>query len=194
MPQLIPNFGMSGYSVGTIGSQLSQIINGTSSSTDTDWRKPQDPSDLLFALNSYYSKEDFSGRAAIYESVSALKPLNIDLVVHSADIVLDEHIQVIDHIGDSFSVFSFGKAPLNVTYTAVMPDSHKTYGKQYLVDAWKNKLRLSAVARTGKVPIMQFTTHFVTGPFTSMRITENSQSEDTLTVVLSMLVTHLKIM
>jgi len=179
-----------------ITNAVSTTANAVSTVSDTvnnDWRDGVDPSDLLYAMNSYYSKEDFSGRAAIYESATATKPLNIDLIVTNVDLNLDEHIQVSEHIGDTFGIICFGKAPLQVTYSCILPDTQRTYGKQYLIDAYKNKLRLTAVARTGNIPVMQFATHAIKGPFISLRVTERSSSEDTLIVIMTMFVTELKV-
>lgn len=176
----------------SINSILSTGINAIND--QLDWRSETSPSDLLVALNSYYSYDDHTGRAAIYEHDQATKPLDIDLIVTGIDLNLDEHIQVTEHIGDTFGIICFGKAPLQVTYSGVLVDSQKTFGKQYLIDAYKNTLRLSAVARTGKVPLMQFATHYIKGPFISLRLNESSESEDTITVVLSMIVTELKVL
>ena len=166
----------------------------TSTASISDWRNSTTPSDLLFALDSYWSKDDFTGRAAIYEDENTVQALNIDLVITNVDLTLDEHIQISEYVGDNFGIVCFGKAPLQVTFTATLPDTQLTYGKQYLVDAYKNKLRLSAVARTGKIPVVQFATHYIQGPFISLRITESSQSEDTFVVIMTMIVTQLKVM
>lgn len=156
-------------------------------STSKDWRKSY-WTDRLSALNSLRSKEDFSGRAALYASQTDLQPMEIDLLVQNVNFVLAEHMQITQHIGDTFGAMPFGKAPMEATISAVLADTQQTFGKQYLIDAYKNKLRLSAVARTGKIPVLRCENTILRGPFTALRITEASTSEDTVIVVLTMLV------
>lgn len=158
-----------------------------------DWRKDGDPSDLLFALDSQYSYDTFEGRAAIYESADSPLPLDIDLFIRNIEIRLEEHIQVSTHVGETFGIMCFGKAPLRVNFSGILADTQKNFGKLYLVDAYKNKLRLGAVARRGKIPVIVFGTHALQGPFIGMQISENSASEDTITVVITMLLTALQI-
>jgi hypothetical protein len=169
------------------------VIEDVQDSAANDWRKEDSPSDLLFALDTYYSFENFTGRAAIYDDATAESPLDIDYIITNIDLNLDEHIQVSEHVGNSFGVICFGKAPLQVTFSGVLADTQKTFGKRFLIDAYKNKLRLGAVARTGIIPVVKFGNHALHGPFISMRITENSMSEDTLTVIMTMFVTEMQV-
>lgn len=158
-----------------------------------DWRRNDEPSDLLFARDSQYSYETLEGHAAIYESADSPLPLNIDLFIRNIDIRLEEHIQVTTHVGETFGIMCFGKSPLRVTFSGILADTPVNYGKLYLVDAYKNKLRLGAVARRGKIPVVVFGTHALQGPFIGMQISESSTSEDTITVVITMLLTALQI-
>lgn len=176
---------------------INQGANSAPEETDgeesRDWRKQDSPSDLLFAKDSQYGYDTFDGRAAIYESAEADEPLEIDLFIRSIDIRLEEHIQVSNHIGETFGIMCFGKAPLKVAFSAVLADTQINYGKMYLVDAYKNKLRLGAVARRGKIPVVVFGAHALQGPFLSMQISESASSEDTIIVVFKMLLTALQI-
>lgn len=158
-----------------------------------DWRRKDEPSDLLWARDSKWSYDDFSGRAAIYESATESSPLKVDLFIHELDIRLEEHIQLSTHIGETFGIACFGKAPMRLTFSAVLADTQKTYGKMYLVDAYKNKLRLGAVARRGKIPMLVYANHAFEGPFISMQINENVNSADTLIVVFTMLLTAMQV-
>ena len=158
-----------------------------------DWRDLRTPSDTLFANNSFYSIDDFSGRVAIYEDATATVPLTIDLMVRDINFNLDENIQVTNHVSDTFGIICFGKSPLRVTFAGILPDTAKTFGKQFLIDCYKNKLRLGAVARTGKVPVVKFGNYSFSGPFISMNVTEKSISEDTIVVILTMIVTAYQI-
>lgn len=159
----------------------------------SEWRTTETPEDLMFAIDSYYSKDDFSGRAAIFEDETALKPLDIDLFIQNIDVNFDEHIQFTPHASDTFGIVCFGKAPMRLIITATLADTQITFGKQYLVDAYKNKLRVTAVSRTGKVPVLKYGNYAISGPFISLKITQNANSEDTLIVVLTMIVTNYQI-
>lgn len=155
----------------------------------------EEPADLLFAKDSQGTYDNFNyyeGRAAIYEEIFADKPLNIDLFIRNVDFRLEEHIQVSPHVGDTFGITCFGKAPLIATFSGILADTQITFGKQYLVDAWKNRLRLTAVARRGKIPVIKYENMAYQGPFLKMRITEDSKSEDSIIVVLEMLVTQMQ--
>lgn len=152
-----------------------------------DWRKEDEPSDNLWAVNSVWTYDDYKGRARFYEDSTLKNPLDLDLIITHIDIPLDEKIQISPHIGDSFGFVPFGKSPLQVAISALLIDIPKNFGKQWLIDHYKNRLRLSAVARTGKIPVLVYATHMLQGPLISMRITEDAKSEDTITVNLGML-------
>lgn len=86
--------------------ELSTSI-GTSTTDAFDWRKPTTPEDMLSALDSLYSPDDFTGRAAFYESATATSPLDIDLLVQSVQFNLEEHLQLSHYVGDIFgAIFS----------------------------------------------------------------------------------------
>ena len=152
-----------------------------------DWRTTFH-TDSLSALSSLRSMDDFSGRAALYLSAGDTTPLQVDLFVQNVNFAIGEHIQISPYLGDIFGAVAFGKAPMSATISAILADSQKTYGKQYLVDAYKNRLRLSAVARTGVVPVLRCENSVFRGPLLAMRITEESSSEDTAIVILTMIV------
>ena len=107
---------------------------GISTTDPFDWRKPTTPEDTLSALDSLYSPDDFTGRAAFYESATATSPLNIDLLVQSIQFNLEEHMQLSHYVGDIFGEICFGKKPLHMTVSCVLVDGPENYGKQYLVD------------------------------------------------------------
>ncbi len=157
------------------------------------WRDGADPSDLLFALDSQYSYYDFQGRAAFYEDAKATSPLPMDLFITAIDANLEEYIQSAPHVADSFGIVCFGKAPMRLNISARLADTQLTHGKQYLIDAYKNKLRLGACARTGKIPVLVCGSYAWQGPLVSMRLTESSQSEDTLVATLEMIVTGMQV-
>lgn len=172
--------------------ELSTSI-GTSTTNATDWRKPTTPEDMLSALDSLYSPDDFTGRAAFYESATATSPLDIDLLVQSIQFNLEEHLQLSHYVGDIFGAICFGKKPLHMTVSCVLVDGPENYGKQYLVDCYKNRLRLSAVARTGNVPVLRCLDSVYTGPVTGMQLSESGAQEDVLIVTFTMLVLSLNV-
>lgn len=158
-----------------------------------DWRKPTTPEDTLAALDSLYSPDDFTGRAALYESETATTPLDIDLLVQSVQFNIEEHIQLSQYVGDIFGAICFGKKPLHMTVSCVLADGPENYGKQYLVDCYKNRLRLSAVARTGKVPVLRCLDSMYSGPVVGMQLSERSSQEDVLIVTFTLLVLSLHV-
>lgn len=162
-------------------------------STSFDWRKPTTPEDTLAALDSLYSPDDFTGRAALYESETATTPLDIDLLVQSVQFNIEEHTQLSQYVGDIFGAICFGKKPLHMTVSCVLADGPENYGKQYLVDCYKNRLRLSAVARTGKVPVLRCLDSMYSGPVVGMQLSERSSQEDVLIVTFTLLVLSLHV-
>ena len=80
-----------------------------------------------------------------------------------------------------------------MTASCVLADGPENYGKQYLVDCYKNRLRLSAVARTGNVPVLRCLDSVYTGPVTGMQLSESGAQEDVLIVTFTMLVLSLNV-
>lgn len=158
-----------------------------------DWRRTTTPEDTLSALDSLYSPDDFTGRAAFYESPVATTPLSLDLFVQNVQFNLEEHLQVSQYIGDIFGVICFGKKPLHMTVSCILADGPENYGKQYLIDCYKNRLRLSAVARTGNVPVLRCLDSVYSGPVVGMNLNESSDREDVLIVTFTMLVLSLNV-
>lgn len=155
-----------------------------------DWRTQDVPDGSLFALDSYYSYDDFSGRVRIvYDG----EVPGLDLFINNVQIMAEEIIQKNEHVSDVFSVTCFGKSPMRVVYTGRLADYQRNYGKNAMINIWKNRIRLAAVARRGILPLVLFNGHILEGPFISLRITENSTSADTLIIVLTQLVTRLQI-
>lgn len=149
------------------------------------------PSDSLMALLPYGSRDDFTGRAAIYESANATAPANLDLFVNSVEVPLKEYIQIEKHIGNTLSLHAPGRAPSIISISAELVETRLNFGKQYLLELYQNRLRLEAVARTGVVPVFEFVRAAIEGPFLTMRITDSTSSEDTLLVNMTMLVLRL---
>ena len=144
--------------------------------------------DRLWAVDSLYGSDDFSNRAILQDTPNRNGSLKIDLLIQNVHFTMNEHIMHTAHIGETFSAVPFGKAPLELQAQAVLADTQITYGKQFLIDAYKNKLRLSAAARTGNTPALFYLNSMVLGPLVSMRVTESSNSADTCLVTFSMLV------
>ena len=80
-----------------------------------------------------------------------------------------------------------------MTASCVLADGPENYGKQYLVDCYKNRLRLSAVARTGNVPVLRCLDSTYSGPIVGMQLSESSTQEDVLIVTFTMLVLSLNV-
>lgn len=133
-------------------------------------------------LTTYFSKDDFSGRAAIFPNASSNVAFDLDLLIQNIDTHIVEHQQIEKHIGETFSSLFFGKAPLLISVAALLPDSPNNYGKSRLIDLYKNTLRISAVARTGVVPALKAKNCIFSGPWVSLRIAESANYEDVITV------------
>ena len=143
------------------------------------------PSDALFAYGSYYSKDDFSGRAVIGVAGA---PAMVDLLIQDIALSPAEHMQLDKHIGNTFGMVAFGKAPLVASISGVLADSPLTYGRAALTELYIRALRLEATARSGKLPTLAFLNAVLHGPLISLRLEESAASEDTLQVGMDMLV------
>lgn len=148
----------------------------------------QEISDSLIATGSITSKEDFTGRAMFYASVRETKPIPVDLVIHEVDFNIAEYLQVSPYIGSFFGAKALGWQPMIANISATLPDSDFNYGKEYLMDAYRNVLRLEAVSRTGQVPVLKCLNSALAGPVIAMSVSENTEMDDVVTVNLSMLV------
>lgn len=126
---------------------------------------------------------DFSGRAAIvYDD----KLSEIDLIIHHVNFSYSENNQVTAHMGDTFNTIFFGKAPLEINVQATLPDSLENFGKTNLLDAYKNYYRATAVARTGIAPTLRCKGMNFTGPLTKLSVSEQSDNQDNVLVVFTM--------
>lgn len=153
----------------------------------------QEISDSLVATGSYYSKDDFSGRALFYSSVRETEPIPVDLLIQEVDFTLAEYLQISPFLGSFFGATALGWQPMMANISATLMDSDFNYGKQYLIDAYRNTLRLEAVARTGQVPVLKCLNSAMAGPIIAMSISEESNQDDTVIVNMSMLVMLLSI-
>lgn len=157
--------------------------------TGTDWRITSGiTQDRLAALDSLESLDDFSGRAAIYDSVSATKPLPVDLIVQNIEFGIDEHIQYSQMIGNGFVYMPFGKGAMTVRVTATLPDTGTNYGKSSFMDIYRNYLRMEAVARRGTAPIFVFPNAALVCGATGVNMADTSQVEDCVALTLQLVV------
>ena len=144
----------------------------------------KDPSFSYMPMQELASSDDFSGAAHIFYDG---KRADIDLIVHGVDFTFTENAQVTEHIGDTYETVFFGKAPLEVTIEATLPDSLENFGKTNLLNAYKNLYRATAVSRLKKMPVVVCKDIRFTGPFVKLVISEESESCDTCSVVITML-------
>ena len=117
-----------------------------------DWRVSGIATDIFFAPDTFESLDDFSGRAAFYASAEALEPIHADLLIQDVSFSVAEHLQLESHIGESFGVLALGMAPLTADISSVMPLCEGNPSRVNMLDAYVNRLRVSAVARTGVLP------------------------------------------
>lgn len=160
-------------------------------SWDADTWDSSQYNDTLIAKSTMETPyDDYSGRAAIYESVTASEPFPVDIVVESIDFGYSEHIQLEAPIGNFFAYIAFGKNAMQLQINGVVVDTGENPGKDVLLDIYRNYLRMEAVARRGVAPVFTFPDAAITGAVASLHLSETSQSEDT--VAFSMVVTVLK--
>lgn len=146
-------------------------------------------SDTLIARDTMEkSYDDFSGRAAIYESVSASKPFPVDLVVQSVDFSFGEHTQTEQHIGNGFSFIAFGKDAMTLSVNGAIVDTGENYGKDSFMDVYRNYLRVEAVARRGVAPVFSFPNAAMYCAATAVNFAESSASADLVYVTISLIV------
>ena len=146
-------------------------------------------SDTLIARDTMEkSYDDFSGRAAIYESVSADKPFPIDFIVQSVDFSFDEHTQVEQHIGNGFSFIAFGKNAMVLQVNGAIVDTGTNYGKDSFMDVYRNYLRVEAVARRGIAPVFSFPNAAMYCAATAVNFAETAASQDLVFVTITLLV------
>lgn len=164
----------------------------TDTTTDTSvtgWRSRSGIStDVLYAIDTLESVEDFSDRAAIYSSVTASEPFNLDLMFQSIDYNFAEHNQVVPQIGQSFSAYFFGKTNMQVATSVFLIDTGVNYDKTYLMDTYRNYLRLEAVARRGVAPVLILPNAALTFACNSMSIQQTANMEGFLTLSMSLIV------
>jgi hypothetical protein len=142
----------------------------------------------LWNLRSYSSPDDFSGRAALFADSHSSIPLNVDIIIQSVSFRLEEHLQVTPHIGDTFDFFAHGKAPAVADVTALLAESPDCRGKQSLMPLYYQRLRMSAAARTGNLPVLEYLGARIQGPWTALRVIGAAAQEDMVNVQFSILV------
>ena len=146
-------------------------------------------SDTLIARDTMEKAyDDFSGRAAIYESVSASKPFPVDLIVQSVDFSFGEHTQTEQHIGNGFSFIAFGKDAMVLSVHGALVDTGENYGKDSFMDIYRNYLRVEAVARRGVAPVFSFPNAAMYCAATAVNFAESSASQDLVYVTISLIV------
>ena len=157
-----------------------------------------DPSDYYTATQTYFAS-DFSSIAkfVILDSDKSAEEakeggsLDVDLMVNNVSFSLAEHNSLHPYLGDMFGVHYYGKSPVTADISAMLIDTENNFSKPYLLQLYKNKLRVRAVAKTKVCPCLVFPGITLQGPLVSMSLVENSESPDTVAVVFRMIVIRL---
>ena len=157
-----------------------------------------EPSDYYTCIDTYF-KEDFTQVCKFVlldgdmDASNALsgKDLKLDMVTQRVTIPIGEHHKIDQHIGDTFSVHYYGRAPLVVNLQGVLIDSTDSYGKPHLIQLYRDVLRVKAVARSGIAPVVVFPGIAIQGAVTGMTITEDSETQVGILVSINMLVLRL---
>lgn len=149
-------------------------------------------SDTLIPLSTLETPYDgYSGRVAIYETVTSTSPFNIDLIVQSVSYSINENIQLEEHIGNLFSVLPLGMGYMQLSVNGMIPDPGNNYGKDKFMDYYRNYLRAEAVARRGKMPVYMFPHMAVFASAINVVFTETGSVEDLVYLSLTLAVTKI---
>lgn len=138
--------------------------------------------DRMASTSTLESYDDFSGRAALYDSSSSDKPFPVDIIVQEIDFALAEHIQMEPHIGNTFSFIPFGKDKMSATVSIILPDSGANKGKSDFMDVYRNYWRLEAVARRGVAPVLALPNAALSCACTSLHIQETGEVDDCINI------------
>jgi hypothetical protein len=113
--------------------------------------------------------------------------LMANLWVQQVSFTLAERSILTPHTGDSFYHFFAGSAPVvaNVSGTLINPAGEEH--KQAMALAYKNILRLSAVAKMGISPAFTFTGCTMPGAMTELSFKESSAVEGAITIAFAWL-------
>lgn len=132
--------------------------------------------DLTLDYNVYQpfdSEDDFSEAAYFaLERYGALEePIELNLLVHNVAMAITENSQMKSHLGETFSLFMYGKSPTMATVQATLVDAQQAPGKNMLFKAYRDFLRPTAVARTGVMPVLVLPMQQIHGPVQTMHLT-----------------------
>ena len=143
--------------------------------------------DQLIATSTMEQPYDaFTGRAVIYESISATQPFPVDLIVESLDFAFNEHTQTEIHVGNGFSFIAFGKDAMTMSINAALVDTGKNFGKDTFMDIYRNYLRLEAVARRGVAPVFTFPNAAIYGAASAVNFSETGEVQDLVYLTLQL--------
>lgn len=170
--------------------------------------------DALYTSNRSFATTDFTGAAGIYllsehydrvqelvnrRALSAenaarfIRPdyLDLDLLITDVGYTYADHHKLEPHLGDIFSLHFFGRAPIQLNVRAKLLETQGNSARAGLTWLYQHLLRISRVAVTGIVPIIQFVGCHAHGAFLDLSINESSAAEDVRDVSFTFLVFNL---
>lgn len=169
-----------------------------------------------FEIGNSKTKADYAGTAHIYfdpkdydtiqaktadgtisEAAASAFDSSMDYTVTSAlwiesiGFELADKSQITEYFGDTFSTIYFGREPTILMCSGHLSALSGSNTKRNFMALYRDVLRLRKVARTGIVPIIEFTGMVARGAFIDLQLERNSQTDDLYTMSFKFLVAQL---
>lgn len=116
---------------------------------------------------------------------------DLDLVIESANFQYADFHRLDEELGDTFSIHYYGKSPIMLMVSGRMFDLAGNGAKHALMAMYRDIFRLSKVAKYKIVPNLEFIGCIASGSLLNLSISENSQSDDILSITFQFLINNL---
>ncbi len=146
---------------------------------------------LELTLEDLEKLEDLASKGWVdYYIVSNILQSNLlalDMLITDVDFTIGEHHKLEEHIGDTYALDFFGKAPIIINAKAQLIDLDGNNSKYKLMLLYTQLFRLSKVIRWQIVPQLRFVGCNCSVAFLELGITESMTQADTLQINMSLL-------
>jgi len=132
-----------------------------------------------------------SGTLTVSKTLSSIvntEEISLPFVVTSVSFRHEEFQKLMPHLGDTFSLYFYGKSPVIMQISGYLLDDLNNNGKSKLVDLYNTLFKISAIARSGIVPSFGFLRSGAAVGGLTMNLSETSSMEDVLQVSMSFIV------
>ena len=103
---------------------------------------------------------------------------NLDCIITRITDRFVEFEKLTSYIGPYFSHTFYGKAPVMLNIEGYFFQTKNNDAKHRILWVYNKVFKMSAVAQTGVTPTLAFYDSFITGAFTNLVLSENSQDEN----------------